>query len=191
MATLPVAEQVIEDPTHAAFELRIPPPKTLTLSEQLTLLRAAWARQPESTVLRLALARLLLQQNLFAEAGTLLNSWADDSFAFQVLEIEVNMSLETEAGNFRVERLCTRILEQSTDAEEQTIALTNLGLGEPIGPIPTISAGALLATHCFRRERIRRIPNHPERLLLLERIAASLPLAGAPALSPIRPPESN
>ena len=110
----------------APFELTIPPAKMLTSKEELTLLRQAVARNPESRDLRFSLAAQLVQANEFEELIALLDSWNVSEYRFFHLQAEALLSRETETANRAIQAVCLRTLVPGQSELERAGVLTVL-----------------------------------------------------------------
>jgi tetratricopeptide (TPR) repeat protein len=110
------------DLTPVPFACATPVARSLTHQEELRLYRDAYARNPGSPQVRLALAGLLVLLDHFAEAAALLDSWGlhegnVDATAFFGLGISARMALNTPSDDQVAQALVDRALGATDERE--------------------------------------------------------------------------
>jgi len=108
------------------FRLDIPPLKMLTSKEDLSMARAAYARQPENSTLRFRLATSLTLLDHFDEALALLEAHPSEDLRDLFLLSTVLLNRENKEDDLRALAVCERALERSTTPKGRAHVRTQL-----------------------------------------------------------------
>lgn len=116
-------------PLPPPFRLDLPPPKMITVREELNIQRAAVAHNPKSPEYRYRLAHLLFTLDGFDEAIDLLQALSREVAEFRVFHLlgAALMARETAADDLAAKRSAAQAVELAGNRHESARALASLG----------------------------------------------------------------
>jgi len=122
------SQQKIQNQT-TDFKLRIPPPKMMTVKEELNLLMHAVAHDPASSEYRYRLASLLFTMDAFDEAIDILRNLSDETSEFRVFHLlgTALLARETTQDSIAARQFAKLAVDAAADRHERSRALASLG----------------------------------------------------------------